>query len=126
MVRICRFEDIEAWKEARILTGGIYGVTRCGNLANDYGLRDQLRRSAVSIMANIAEGFDSGSHREFHRFLSYALRSASELQSHLYVAMDQSYLSAKQFQELHQQTVTVKNLVIGFLRYLRAAPRQPL
>lgn len=115
-----RFEDIEAWKEARKLTADIYRVTQDRNFRDDPALRDQLRRAAVSIMANIAEGFDAGSNREFLQFLSYALRSASEVESHLYVALDQKYILEETFSRLTRQTLRVKSLIGGFRRYLRS------
>jgi len=77
-----RFEEIEAWKAARELTQQIYNATAQGKFSHDYGLRDQIQRAAVSIMANVAEGFDSQSNRAFIQFLGYALRSATEVQSH--------------------------------------------
>jgi four helix bundle protein len=97
---LTRFEDIEAWKAARALTNRIYAVTSEGAFSKDHGLRDQIQRAAISMMANIAEGFDGGSDREFIKFLGYAIRSATELQSHLYVALDRSYIDQKQFHDL--------------------------
>ena len=120
MARIERFEDIEAWQQARILTQMIYQATAHGGFTRDFGLRDQLQRAAVSIMANIAEGFDSGSSREFLRFLSYALRSTTEVQSHLYVALDQGYLDQHAFPALYDLSVKVKSIISGFMRYLRS------
>jgi len=90
---IDRFEDIEAWQVGRELTRKIYEAARVERFARDFGLRDQVQRAAVSIMANIAEGFDSQSNKAFIQFLGYALRSATEVQSHLYVALDQGYVS---------------------------------
>jgi len=78
-----------------------------------------MGRAAVSIMANVAEGFDSRSNQEFVRFLGYAVRSATEVQSHLYVALDQEYVSQDQFDAIYQQAVQVKSLLHGFIRYLR-------
>jgi four helix bundle protein len=118
-----RFEDIEAWKAARELTQQIYNATAQGNFSHDYGLRDQIQRAAVSIMANISEGFDSQSNKAFIQFLGYALRSATEVQSHLYVALDQNYIDRAVFEELYGRTVTVKNLIHGFMRYLRNVER---
>jgi len=123
MAKIERFEDIEAWKVAREISQQVYSITRSGNFAKDFGLRDQMQRSAVSIMANIAEGFDSGSSREFVRFLGYALRSATELQSHLYVALDQDYLNKQEFDVLFTSITKCKNLISGFARYLRSHPK---
>jgi len=120
MAKIERFEDIEAWKVAREISQQVYSITYSGDFAKDFGLRDQVQRSTVSIMANIAEGFDSGSSREFVRFLGYALRSATELQSHLYVALDQDYLSKQEFDTLFASITKCKNLISGFARYLRS------
>lgn len=122
MAGIGRFEEIEAWKEARALTSEIYGASAGGAFGSDFGLRDQARRAAVSIMANIAEGFESGSNGEFLRFLGYARRSATELQSHLYVARDQDYLDDQRFAELYDRAALVIRLVGGFMRYLRTTP----
>jgi len=118
-VKITRFEDIDAWKEARELVQRIYQVSENGGLAKDFGLRDQMRRAGVSVMANVAEGFDSQSDSEFIQFLIYARRSASEVQSHLYVALDQGYITQQGFDDLYDRAVAVKNLIGGFIRYLR-------
>jgi four helix bundle protein len=123
MAGIKRFEEIEAWKEARKLTREVYRVTKQGGFRRDFGLRDQIQRASTSIMANIAEGFDGGSNREFLKFLGYAFRSTSEVQSHLYVALDQEYLAQPSFNSLFDFTVRVKNLIRGFIRYLRSRPR---
>lgn len=120
---IDRFEDIEAWQAARELSQAIYRVTAGPRFSKDFGLSGQIQRAAVSIMANIAEGFDSQGSRAFAQFLGYALRSATELQSHLYVALDQQYISQGEFDELYEQGVKVKSLIHGFLRYLRGAKR---
>ncbi len=123
MARIERFEEIEAWKQARKLTKAVYRVTRSGSFHEDLGLRDQLQRAAVSTMANIAEGFDGGSNREFIKFLGYAFRSATEVQSHLYVGLDQAYITQRDFDSIYELTVQVKSLVRGFTRYLRSSRR---
>ena len=123
MTKIERFEDINAWMEARKLMQHVYQVSKVNGLAKDLALRDQMQRATVSIMANIAEGFDSCSSREFIRFPGYALRSTTELQSHLYIALDQNYLNKQEFEELFILTVNCKNLIIGFIRYLRSSPK---
>jgi len=120
MAGIERFEDIDAWKEARKLTQEVYRATGQRGFQKDTGLREQLQRASVSIMANIAEGFDAATDREFLQFLSYALRSATEMQSHLYVALDQRYVNSTHFEALFSGSVTVKNLIGGFIRYLKA------
>lgn len=123
MSGITRFEDIDAWKAVRELTSQIYAVTCEGTFAKDYGLKDQIQRAATSIMANVAEGFDGGSDREFIRFLGYARRSATEVQSHLYVALDQHYIDEREFLALYEKTGAVKSLISGFIRYLRTQSR---
>jgi len=100
---ISKFEDIRAWQEARTLTKQIYVMTREGALAKDFGLRDQLQRAAVSVMANIAEGFDCDSHAEFARFLGFARRSAVEVQSLLYAALDAGYITPEVFKTTYEQ-----------------------
>lgn len=122
-MKLKNFEDIEAWKEARSLTSNIYDLTADGQFSEDYGLRDQIQRSAVSIMANISEGFDGRSNKEFSNFLGYAYRSASEVQSHLYVALDQDYVNNEDFKKLYDQTEKVKKLINGFIRYLEKNDR---
>jgi four helix bundle protein len=92
------FEDIRAWQEARLLTCGIYALTNLGGLAKDFGLKDQLQCASVSVMTNIAEGFDCDSHVEFARFLGIARRSAVEVQSLLYTALDVGYITQEIFQ----------------------------
>jgi len=117
---IAKFEDIEAWKAARELTKSVYKLTSDGRFSKDYGLRDQIQRAAVSIMANVAEGFDSQSNKSFLQYLGYTLRPATEVQSHLYVALDQGYVARDKFDDLYQQATRAKNLIHGFMRYLRS------
>ena len=117
-MKITRFEDIDAWKAARKLMNSIYEVTKSKAFVVDADLRRQLRRAAVSAMSNIAEGFDAASDAEFRRFLRIGRRSVSEVQSHLYVALDQAYLEAKLFKSLQDESVETKRLMGGFIRYL--------
>ena len=117
-MKIERFEDIEAWKAARTLVRDTYAVSGEGRFVKDFGLRDQIRQAAVSVMANVAEGFDGRSTQEFLRFLGYAFRSATEVQSHLYVALDQSYIRNEDFYAVYRQATEVKKLINGFMRYL--------
>ena len=123
MASIHRFEDIEAWQEARKLTKAIYDLTREGRFTKDWGLVDQVQRASVSAMTNIVEGFDSGSGPEFVRFLGYSRRSASEVQSILYVALDQAYITGGQFAALYEQVEKVRRMVTAFSRYLRTRQR---
>ncbi|MBS1271715.1 MAG: hypothetical protein MAGBODY4_00847 [Candidatus Marinimicrobia bacterium] len=117
-MKIERFEDIEAWKMARELTQRIYSLTQNGNFAKDFGLKNQITRAAVSIMANRAEGFDSQTDLVFIRYLFNAKGSASEVQSHLYVALDFGYITDKEFQKCYDFCDSAKNLIGGFIKYL--------
>lgn len=117
-MRIVRFEDIESWKEGRVLCRMVYDATEKGRFKNDFGLKDQIRRAAVSVMSNIAEGFDSRSNMEFRRFLVIARRSASEVKSQLYVALDRAHITRKEFDDLYSQCDKVGKLINGFIRFL--------
>jgi four helix bundle protein len=118
MAAIKRFEDIKAWQEARALTRMVYSVSTQGAFAKDCRLRGQIQGSAISVMSNIAEGFDTRTDAEFISFLGYARRSATELQSQLYIARDQSYISQEEFDTLYAQATKTKGLIGGFIRYL--------
>ena len=115
--KVSRFEDIIAWQKARLLTARIYQVTGQGKFDRDFGLKDQIRRAAVSIMSNIAEGFERGKPSEFHQFLSIAKGSCAELRSQLYIAFDAGYLDQEIFNQLMTAAVEVGRIVGG----LRAA-----
>ena len=119
-MRIERFEDIKAWQEARALTSEVHGLTASPRFKTSQVLKRQLEGSTISIMANIAEGFDCQNDREFIRFLFYALRSTSEVQSHLYVTLDRNLIDKTQFEGVYDQCNSVKNLILGFIRYLKA------
>jgi four helix bundle protein len=126
-MKIIRFEDIGSWQEGRKLCTMIYGITQYGQFNKDFGLRDQIRRAAVSVISNIAEGFDSKSNIEFHRFLIYARRSISELKSQLYVALDVKYISRSEFDTIYMQAEKTAKLTNGFVRFLsqhkKSAPK---
>jgi len=113
---IKRFEDIQAWQEARKLVKMVYLLTEQGKFAKDYGLRDQIRRASVSIMANIAEGFDCDSQVEFACFLGIARRSTVEVQSLLYAALDVGYVTEEKFKSYFAQADIAKALT-GAFRY---------
>jgi four helix bundle protein len=115
---IRRFEEIEGWQLARELTKRVYAVAMHGPFAKDFGLRDQITRAAGSVMHNIAEGFDGGSNAEFVKFLRYAQRSCSEVQSQLYVALDQAYISQDEFDAIYEHAAKTHSKVGGFIRYL--------
>ena len=113
MSKIERFEDLIAWQKARALTRAIYEVTRQGAFAKDFGLAGQIQRAAVSIMSNVAEGFERGGRGEFHQFLSTAEASCAELRSQLYVALDVGYLDQRKFDELLRQAEEVARIIDG-------------
>jgi len=117
-----RFEEMNSWQSARELVRLIYEVTKQSEFSRDFGLRDQIRRAVISVMSNIAEGFGTGSDAEFVRFLGYARRSVSEVQSQLYAALDQQYISSEQFAEIHAKTNIAErqiNALIGYLTHAR-------
>jgi four helix bundle protein len=119
MAKIKKFEDIESWKRARILTKQIYEITSIGEFVRDFGLKDQIRRAAVSVLSNIAEGFERGGDQEFLQFLAVAKGSCGELRAQLYVALDQGYCSLEKFETLSSAATEVGQLLSGFMRYLR-------
>jgi four helix bundle protein len=108
-----RFEDLIAWQKALELTSAIYRVTRNGALARDFGLSGQMQRASVSIMANIAEGFERHRPGEFHQYLSTAKASCGELRSHLYVALDADYIDKPAFIELSDSALEVGRILGG-------------
>ncbi len=111
--RIERFEDFIAWQKARKLTSEIYKVTNHGEFGSDFGLKNQIRRAAVSSMSNLAEGFERGRPTEFHQFLSVAKGSCAELRSQLYVALDAGYLNLPTFEALMTQATEVGQILGG-------------
>jgi len=119
MAMIHTFEDIEVWQKARKLSKMIYEYTKYDAFKKDYGLCDQIRRAAVSVMSNIAEGFDRSGNKEFIQFLFIAKGSTAEIESQLYVAFDNGYINKGQFMEATSLTSTVKSLLSGFIRYLK-------
>jgi four helix bundle protein len=119
MPLIKRFEDILAWQEARKLVQEIYEITRTGPLSKDFGLRDQIQRASLSVMTNIAEGFDCDSHLEFARFLGFSRRSAIEVQSLLYASLDVGYITEEIFKKEFAQADKAKALTGGLKRSLK-------
>ena len=111
--KIGRFEDFIAWQKARKLTSEIYKVTNRGLFSRDFGLKDQIRRAAVSSMSNLAEGFERGRPGEFHQFLSIAKGSCAELRTQLYVALDVGYIDPSEFKVLMDQAAEVGRILGG-------------
>lgn len=119
MATFKRFEDILAWQKARETTKLVYQVTNENPFSKDFGLRDQIRRASVSVMANIAEGFGRRSDKEFANFLNFAHGSAAECQSHLYVALDLEYLSQAVFEIMYASFDECSRMIIGLSHHLR-------
>ena len=117
-MRIERFEDIEAWQLARELTRRVYDLTRKAKFTRDFGLKGQIQDAAGSSMHNIAEGFDAETNPESIRFLRYAKRSCTEVQSELYVALDQQYITNDEFQEVYDHAGRTRAAIRGFINYL--------
>jgi four helix bundle protein len=117
-MKIERFEDIEAWQLARELTRKVYELTEKLKFARDFGLKRQIQEAAGSSMHNIAEGFDSETNPEFVRFLRYAKRSCTEVQSELYVALDQQYITDAEFQDVYDHAGRTRAAIRGFIKYL--------
>jgi four helix bundle protein len=118
MAKIKKFEDLECWKRARRFTNEIYKVTGTGKFARDFALRDQIRRAAISILSNVAEGFERGGDNEFIQFLSVAKGSSGEARSQLYIALDQTYISESQFEALSKSVTEVSQIISGLMKYL--------
>ena len=118
-MKIERFEDIEAWQLARKLTQQVYKLTKKPDFSKDYGLKKQIQDAAGSSMHNIAEGFDSETNPEFIRFLRYAKRSCTEVQSELYVALDEEYISSGEFNYTYEMARRTRATIRGFITYLK-------
>ena len=113
------FQDLIAWQKARVLTANIYKATSQGSFARDFGLKDQIRRAAISILSNIAEGFERGGDKEFLQFLAVAKGSCGEVRAQLYIAVDQVYLPQDLFEKLSENTEEIGRLISGMMKYLR-------
>jgi len=122
MPTIIRFEDMEAWQTARELTRMVYEATRSGDFAQDFGLANQMRRASVSIMSNIAEGFESRTQALFKDFLGRAKASAGELRAQIYIARDIEYLSESKFSQLYDNCDKCSRQISRFIQYLAKQP----
>ncbi len=119
MTKVRRFEDLICWQKARKLANTIHGLTRHPEFAKDFRLRDQILDAAGSVMHNIAEGCDAGTDPEFIRFLKMSRRSASEIQSELYLALDRKYIAEGELSEMYALADEVKEVINGLIAYLR-------
>jgi four helix bundle protein len=124
-MKLTRFEDLECWQEARKLVNKIYAVTKDDKFKKDLRLSGQIQAASASIMANIAEGFIRRSDKEFTQFLFIAMSSAAEVQSHLYIALDQGYIDQKQFDAIYNQANKTAMIISGLIKYLRTKQTKP-
>ena len=118
-MKILRFEDLQAWQHARILANMVYDAADQGRFAKDFKLKDQICDAAGSVMHNCAEGFDSGFDNEFVVFLKYARRSASEVQSESYLALDRKYIDELTFRQIYDKATETKKIINALIAYLR-------
>jgi len=116
---IKRFEDIESWRKGRECTRLVYEMSSRDKFARDFALRDQIRRASISVMSNIAEGFERSGDREFINFLSIAKGSCGEARAQLYVALDQYYITEQEFSTAYELFVETSRLISGFMKYLQ-------
>ena len=118
-MKVTRFEDLECWKESRILVQRVYEVTKDGNFKKDMRLTSQIQAAATSCIANIAEGFIRRSHKEFIQFLYISMSSSAEAKSHLYVALDQGYIEKEDFNTIYDQADKAGRMISNLIKYLR-------
>ncbi|MGB9823255.1 MULTISPECIES: four helix bundle protein [Thermodesulfovibrio] len=115
------FEELDIWKEARLFTKKIYEITKNSSFSKDYGLVDQIRRASVSVMSNIAEGFERGSNQEFLQFLYIAKGSCGEVRTQLYVALDQGYIDKKDFDELLSSAKKLSIMISNLISHIKGS-----
>ena len=119
-----RFEDLPVWIRARELVGSIYECSERGRFARDFGLRDQIRRAAVSVVSNIAEGYERDGNRELLQFLSQAKGSCGEVRAQIHLARDQGYVDENRYRELLRRCVEISRMLAGLIRYLKGSELQ--
>lgn len=120
-MKVNSFEDLQVWIDSRILVKSIYQLTSDGKFSRDFGLREQFQRAAVSIMNNIAEGFERNNNKEYIKFLGYSKGSAGEVRSMLYVATDLGYISQDSFNTLYQMSINIITQLSNFIKYLKSS-----
>ena len=118
-MKVNSFEDLQVWKDSRILVKSIYQLTSDGKFSKDFGLREQIQRVSVSIMNNIAEGFERNNNKEYIKFLGYSKGSAGEVRSMLYVATDLGYISQDSFNMHYQMAINIITQISNFIKYLK-------
>lgn len=120
-MKVNSFEDLQVWKDCRILVKSIYQLTSDGKFSKDFGLREQIQIASVSIMNNIAEGFERNNNKEYIKFLGYSKGSAGEVRSMLYVATDLGYISQDSFNTLYQMSINIITQLSNFIKYLKSS-----
>ena len=115
MAKVTRFEDLMSWRKARELNRLVYAWSGKDGFSKDFELRNQMRRASISVMSNIAEGFERGGDNEFVQFLSIAKGSCGEIRAQLYAALDLEYLTENEFREMFERTIEVSRLISGFI-----------
>lgn len=123
MPTITRFEEIEAWQTSRELTRMVYALTEQGQFAKDFGLKNQIQRASVSVMSNIAEGFESRTQAQFLEYLGRSKASAGEVRCQLYVALDLNYLTQEQFKQVFDLADKSSRQIARFIDYLETHPQ---
>ena len=126
MATILKFEDIIAWQKALELSDLIYSHSNKEKFSKDFGLRDQMRRASISVVSNIAEGFEREGNNQFIYFLLIAKASAGELRAQLYIASNQNYISMNEFEIINQKVTEVSKTISGFISYLRTQKKNDL
>ena len=121
MAKAEKFEDLVTWQEARLLRSQVYEASKSGPFAKDFEMRGQIRAAALSVMDNIAEGFERGSNREFAQFLNISKGSAGEVRSALYAALDEGYVTTAQFEQLRERALSVSRRCSKLITYLQTA-----
>jgi four helix bundle protein len=122
MPTVEKFEDLEVWKRARALANAIYDMTAVDAFSRDFVLRDQIRRAAVSVLSNIAEGFESKTQAMFIEYLGRAKGSAGEMRAQLYLALDRKYITAPQFETSAGEARICSRQIVTLIRYLESKP----
>jgi len=117
-----RFEDLEVWQKAKEITNLIYRLSSSGMFSRDFGLRDQMRRASISIMSNIAEGFESQTQALFIQYLGHAKGSAGELRAQLYITLEQSYITQDEFNSAFLLAEICSKQLARFIQYLESQP----
>ena len=125
MAKVNSFEELEVWKLARVLAGKIHSFAAEGDFCKDYGFKDQIQRAAVSIVSNVAEGFERQSNNQFLHFLDIAIGSAGEVRARLYLAFDFGYIDRQQFLDATSDAKKIGRMLTKLMQYLRTVPNRP-